>query len=114
MRWSCAFCVLALLSAQTLGTVRGIVHDPQHRPHHTIGCSTCQRKRPGNRIPALAVHSVAKVCSEVSRQVIDSARSVYAVLCVAFVITYATCQELYFPPLTPLEGYSARHLKNRC
>jgi outer membrane receptor protein involved in Fe transport len=32
MRWSCALCVLALLSAETLGTVRGIVHDPQHRP----------------------------------------------------------------------------------
>jgi outer membrane receptor protein involved in Fe transport len=32
MRWSCVFGVLALLSAQTLGTVRGIVHDPQHRP----------------------------------------------------------------------------------
>jgi len=32
MRWSCVFIVLALLRAQSLGTVRGIVHDPQHRP----------------------------------------------------------------------------------
>ncbi len=32
MRWSCVFFVFALLSAQTLGSVRGIVHDPQHRP----------------------------------------------------------------------------------
>jgi outer membrane receptor protein involved in Fe transport len=32
MRWSCVFFVAALLSAQILGTVRGIVHDPQHRP----------------------------------------------------------------------------------
>jgi outer membrane receptor protein involved in Fe transport len=32
MRWSCVFFVFAFLSAQTLGSVRGIVHDPQHRP----------------------------------------------------------------------------------
>jgi outer membrane receptor protein involved in Fe transport len=32
MRWSCVLCVIAVLCAQTLGTVRGIVHDPQHRP----------------------------------------------------------------------------------
>ena len=32
MRWSCVFFVAALVSGQTLGTVRGVVHDPQHRP----------------------------------------------------------------------------------
>jgi hypothetical protein len=32
MRWSCVVIVSALLSAQSLGTLRGIVHDPQHRP----------------------------------------------------------------------------------
>jgi outer membrane receptor protein involved in Fe transport len=32
MRWSCVLILSALLSAQTLGNVRGIVHDPQHRP----------------------------------------------------------------------------------
>jgi outer membrane receptor protein involved in Fe transport len=32
MRWSCVLIVIALLSAQTAGSVRGIVHDPQHRP----------------------------------------------------------------------------------
>jgi outer membrane receptor protein involved in Fe transport len=46
MRWSCAFFVLALLSAQTLGTVRGIVHDPQHRPLQnaavTLGSKTAR------------------------------------------------------------------------
>ena len=32
MRWSCVLFVFALLNAQSVGTVRGIVHDPQHRP----------------------------------------------------------------------------------
>lgn len=32
MRWSCVVFFCALLCAQNLGTVRGIVHDPQHRP----------------------------------------------------------------------------------
>ena len=40
------FCVAAVLSAQTLGTVRGIVHDPQHRPLEnatvTLGSKTAQ------------------------------------------------------------------------
>jgi outer membrane receptor protein involved in Fe transport len=31
MRWSCVL-LCAVLSAQILGTVRGVVHDPQHRP----------------------------------------------------------------------------------
>jgi outer membrane receptor protein involved in Fe transport len=46
MRWSCLLCAFALLSAQTLGTVRGIVHDPQHRPLEnasvTAGLKTVQ------------------------------------------------------------------------
>jgi outer membrane receptor protein involved in Fe transport len=32
MRWSLVFFFAAVLSAQSLGTVRGVVHDPQHRP----------------------------------------------------------------------------------
>ena len=32
MKWTCILCVLVSLCAATLGTVRGVVHDPQHRP----------------------------------------------------------------------------------
>ena len=38
---------------------------------------------------------VAKVLLKANVQVTDSARSLCAVLSVAFVITYATCQELH-------------------
>jgi len=57
---------------------------------------------------------VAKVCSEASRQVIDSASSVYAVLCVAFVITYETSQGFYFHSFVRLGSYSNSHIKNGC
>jgi hypothetical protein len=55
---------------------------------------------------------VAKVCQKVSLQVTDSAYSLFAVSCVAFVITYATCQGLYFQLFSALEGRSARLCKN--
>jgi hypothetical protein len=46
MHWSCSLCAFALLSAQTLGTARGIMHDPQHRPLEnacvTAGLKTVQ------------------------------------------------------------------------
>ena len=52
MRWSCTFFVIAVLSAQTLGTVRGIVHDPQHRPLEnatvTLGAKTAQSDSNGD------------------------------------------------------------------
>src|SRR5580704_13788996 len=32
MRWSCVFILCSFLNAQTSGTIRGVVHDPQHRP----------------------------------------------------------------------------------
>ncbi|HTB20769.1 MAG TPA: TonB-dependent receptor [Bryobacteraceae bacterium] len=53
MRWSCTFfVVIAVLSAQTLGTVRGIVHDPQHRPLEnatvTLGAKTAQSDSNGD------------------------------------------------------------------
>jgi len=32
MKWTCILCILVSLCAATLGTVRGVVHDPQHRP----------------------------------------------------------------------------------
>jgi hypothetical protein len=57
---------------------------------------------------------VAKVWLKVSSQVIESAHSLRTDLCVAYVIPYETCQELYFQPFARLEGHSAPHLKNRC
>lgn len=60
----------------------------------------CHRKRPVARCPALSPPSeprpwgVAKVPSKGPRQVTDSVASPQAVLSVAFVITYETCQEL--------------------
>jgi outer membrane receptor protein involved in Fe transport len=32
MRWSCILCVSVILAAAALGDLRGVVHDPQHRP----------------------------------------------------------------------------------
>ena len=46
MRWSYVYFIAAILCAQTLGTVRGVVHDPQHRPLDnatvTLGSKTAQ------------------------------------------------------------------------
>jgi outer membrane receptor protein involved in Fe transport len=46
MRWSYVYFIAAVLCAQTLGTVRGVVHDPQHRPLEnatvTLGSKTAQ------------------------------------------------------------------------
>lgn len=57
---------------------------------------------------------VAKVCLKVSLQVTDSSRFAFAVWCVAFVITFETCQELYFQPFVSLANRSADLLKNTC
>jgi hypothetical protein len=51
--------------------------------------------------------SVAKVPLKANLQVTDSAHLFFAVLTVVFVITYATCQELYFQLFISLEGHSA-------
>ena len=58
--------------------------------------------------------AVAKVFSEQGQQVVDSAHAIFTRLIVAFVITYATCQELYFQPFASLEGHSAWQVKSRC
>jgi outer membrane receptor protein involved in Fe transport len=46
MRWSYVYFIAVILCAQTLGTVRGVVHDPQHRPLEnatvTLGSKTAQ------------------------------------------------------------------------
>ena len=66
MRWSCAFILSALLSAQTLGTVRGIVHDPQHRPLEnatvTVGSKTVRSDSNGE----FAITDVPEGAAELS------------------------------------------------
>jgi hypothetical protein len=53
------------------------------------------------------VSGVAKVSLTMSLQVADSFHSLSAVFNVAFVITYATCQELYFQLFVSLARRSA-------
>ena len=66
MRWSCALIWSALLSAQTLGTVRGIVHDPQHRPLEnatvTLGTKTVRSDSNGE----FAITDVPEGAAELS------------------------------------------------
>lgn len=58
--------------------------------------------------------AVAKVFSEQGQQVVDSAHAIFTRLIVANIITYETCQGLYFLPFGSLERHSARYRKSVC
>src|SRR5207247_1805526 len=75
----------------------------------------------GSAVKSLAVspldarlNGVAKVSLKVSSQVIDSTHSLCADLNVSYVITYATCQELYFQLFVSLARRSVKLLRNAC
>jgi hypothetical protein len=57
---------------------------------------------------------VAKVLLKVTLEVTDSAHPLCALFVVSFIITYATCQELYFLAFVRLASGSAQFRTNGC